>query len=87
MQQFGYTQTILRHPVIYVPPALTRRQIDDMFADFESHLIPEEAHSILVVNNWSYVDVSETSPEDGGIDGRGNKGGIEGRCEIVRYTQ
>lgn len=27
-----------------------------MFVDFESHLVPEEARSIIVVNDWSYVE-------------------------------
>ncbi|XP_050878066.1 uncharacterized protein LOC127081880 [Lathyrus oleraceus] len=56
MWQFGYTQTIPRHHVIFVPPTLTRIQVDDMFDDYESHLVPEEAHSIIAVNDWSYVE-------------------------------
>ncbi|XP_050897988.1 uncharacterized protein LOC127104888 [Lathyrus oleraceus] len=43
MRQFGYTQTIPRHPIVSTPPALTCRQIDDMFDDYESHLVLEEA--------------------------------------------
>ncbi|XP_050890161.1 uncharacterized protein LOC127095527 [Lathyrus oleraceus] len=56
MRQFGYTQTIPRHHVVSAPPALTYRQINDMFADFESHLVSEETRSIIAVNNWSYVE-------------------------------
>ncbi|XP_050897477.1 uncharacterized protein LOC127104333 [Lathyrus oleraceus] len=56
MRQFDYTQTILRHPVVSAPPALTRRQMDVMFDDYESHLVREDARSIIVVNDWSYVD-------------------------------
>ncbi|XP_050902773.1 uncharacterized protein LOC127115222 [Lathyrus oleraceus] len=56
MRQFSYTQTILRHHVVSASPALKRRKIDDMFDDYESHMVPEEAHSIIVVSDWSYVD-------------------------------
>lgn len=31
MCQFSYTQTILRDHVVFAPPALTHRQMDDMF--------------------------------------------------------
>ncbi|CAL5187902.1 unnamed protein product [Lathyrus oleraceus] len=47
MRQFGYTQTIHRHPVVYVIPDLTRRHMDDMFDIYESHLVPEEARSTI----------------------------------------
>ncbi|KAI5401901.1 hypothetical protein KIW84_066387 [Lathyrus oleraceus] len=54
--QFGYSQTIPKHPVVYAPRAMTRRQIDDIFAEFESHQVPEEAQSIIPMNDWSYVE-------------------------------
>lgn len=47
IRQFGYTQTILRHLVVSAPSVLTRRQMDDMFDDYESHLVPEEAQSTI----------------------------------------
>lgn len=56
MRHFGYTHTISGHSVVFVPPTLKRRQIDDIFDDYESHLVPDEAWSILVVSNWSYVE-------------------------------
>lgn len=56
MQNFSYTQTILKHYVVSAHPALTRRQIDDVFAGFKSHLVSKEARNIKVVNDWSYVE-------------------------------
>ncbi|CAL5185273.1 unnamed protein product [Lathyrus oleraceus] len=56
MRNFGDTQTIPRHPIVSVPLALTRRQMDDMFDDYESHMVPEEARSIIVPSDLSYMD-------------------------------
>lgn len=56
MQQFDYTQAIPRHLVVSAPPTLTRRQMDEMFDDYESHLVPEEAQSTIAPSDWSYVD-------------------------------
>ncbi|XP_050897899.1 uncharacterized protein LOC127104788 [Lathyrus oleraceus] len=39
MRKFGYTQTIPKHPVVSTPPTLTCRQMNDMFDDYESHLV------------------------------------------------
>lgn len=47
MRLFGYMHTTPRHPVVTSPPALTHRQIDDIFAYFKSHLIPGEAQSMI----------------------------------------
>lgn len=55
MRHFGYTQIIPRHPVVSTPPTLTRIQIEDMFDDYESHLIPEKARATVVEREWSYV--------------------------------
>lgn len=51
MRQFGYTQTISGHPIVSDPPTLTRRHMNDMFDDYESRLIPEEAQSIIAPTN------------------------------------
>ncbi|XP_050877097.1 uncharacterized protein LOC127080851 [Lathyrus oleraceus] len=56
MCQFSYTQTIPRDHVVFAPPALTHRQMDDMFYDYESHLVLEEAQTIMTPSDWSYVD-------------------------------
>ncbi|XP_050878282.1 uncharacterized protein LOC127082097 [Lathyrus oleraceus] len=56
MWQFGYTQTIPKHLVVSAPLALTRRQMDAMFDDYESHLVPEETHSTMTESDRSYVD-------------------------------
>ncbi|KAI5400626.1 uncharacterized protein LOC127096136 [Lathyrus oleraceus] len=56
IQQFKYTQTIPRHLVVSVPPALTCIQIDDMFDDYESHLIREETRTTIAESDWSYVE-------------------------------
>ncbi|KAI5416015.1 uncharacterized protein LOC127073444 [Lathyrus oleraceus] len=56
MRRFGYTHIIPRHHVVYAHSTLTCRQIDDMFDDYDSLLIPKEAHNIIAVNDWSYVE-------------------------------
>ncbi|CAL5208827.1 unnamed protein product [Lathyrus oleraceus] len=56
MRQFNYTQTIPRHHVFSTSLALTRRHVDVMFDDYESHLVSEEAHSTIALSEWSYVD-------------------------------
>ncbi|XP_050889912.1 uncharacterized protein LOC127095239 [Lathyrus oleraceus] len=56
MRQFGYTQTILRDHVVSAHPALTYRQMDAMFDDYEIHLVSEEAQSNTDKSDWSYVD-------------------------------
>ncbi|CAL5197040.1 unnamed protein product [Lathyrus oleraceus] len=56
MRQFDCTKTIPIHPVVSTPPALTHTQMDDMFDDYESHLAPKEAQSIIAPSDWSHVD-------------------------------
>ena len=48
MRQFGYTQTIPRYPVISTPPVMTRRDMDAMFDNYHSHLVPKEAQSTIL---------------------------------------
>ncbi|CAL5208186.1 unnamed protein product [Lathyrus oleraceus] len=56
MRKFSYTQTISRHPDVSVIPAFTRIHIDDMFNDYEGHLVSEEAHATIIERDWSYVE-------------------------------
>lgn len=55
MRQFDYTQTILKNSIVSTH-ALTHKHIDDMFDDYESHLVLEEAHSIITLSDLSYVE-------------------------------
>lgn len=48
IRQFGYTQTIPKHPVVSAPSTLTRGEINVMFDDHASHLVPKKAQSIIV---------------------------------------
>ncbi|XP_058774284.1 uncharacterized protein LOC131648547 [Vicia villosa] len=45
MRQFGYAQTIPRDPIVSAPITMTRRQLDEVFADWEHHMVPEEART------------------------------------------
>ncbi|XP_058783539.1 uncharacterized protein LOC131658223 [Vicia villosa] len=56
MRQFGYRQTIPRHPFVFAPILMTLRQIDEAFADFEHHMVPEEAQATRPEVDWSRAD-------------------------------
>ncbi|KAI5415932.1 hypothetical protein KIW84_041099 [Lathyrus oleraceus] len=56
MRRFDYTQTILRHLVVSASLVLTRRQMNDMLDDYESHLVSEEARGTIAESDWSYVE-------------------------------
>ncbi|XP_050889925.1 uncharacterized protein LOC127095253 [Lathyrus oleraceus] len=56
-RQFGYTQTIPKHPGVSAPPATTHRDMDAMFDDYQSHLVPEEAQSTIIDSDWNCVDM------------------------------
>lgn len=56
MRQFDYTHIIPIRPIVSYPLAMTHRDMDVMFDDYLSHLIPEEAQSTIAESNWSYVD-------------------------------
>ncbi|XP_058732877.1 uncharacterized protein LOC131604458 [Vicia villosa] len=56
MRQSGYQQTIPRHPSISAPIAMTHRQLDDVFVDFEHHMVPDEARATKSDVDWSCVD-------------------------------
>ncbi|XP_058726643.1 uncharacterized protein LOC131598007 [Vicia villosa] len=53
MRQFGYEQTIPRDPTVSAPIAMTRRQLDEVFAYREHHMVPEEARATLAEHVWS----------------------------------
>ncbi|XP_058783614.1 uncharacterized protein LOC131658324 [Vicia villosa] len=48
IRQFSYCQTIPRHPFVSVRLGLTRRQIDDIFADYQNHMVPDEARATRI---------------------------------------
>ncbi|XP_050920270.1 uncharacterized protein LOC127137907 [Lathyrus oleraceus] len=56
IRNFGYTQTILKHSAIFAPPTMMRREMNAMFDDYLSHLVPKEAHNTITKSDWSYVD-------------------------------
>ncbi|XP_058760961.1 uncharacterized protein LOC131634322 [Vicia villosa] len=56
MGQFGYQQTIPRLPSDSGPIAMTRRQLDEIFVDWEHHLVPAEARATTSERDWSCVD-------------------------------
>ncbi|XP_058768855.1 uncharacterized protein LOC131642652 [Vicia villosa] len=56
MRQFGYEQTIPHDPTVSAPIAMTRRQLDEVFADWEHHMIHEEARATLSEHDWSCAE-------------------------------
>lgn len=42
MRQFGYVHIILRPPFESSPNNIVLRHLDDIRADYESHMVPEE---------------------------------------------
>lgn len=49
-------QIVMRSPFVFSPNNIVRRHLDDILADYESHLVPEEYKSMLATSQWSYVD-------------------------------
>ncbi|XP_058784371.1 uncharacterized protein LOC131659157 [Vicia villosa] len=49
MRQFGFTQTILWNPAVVPPPTVRQRDMNELFDDFENHLVLEEARNIVPV--------------------------------------
>ena len=47
MRQFDYVQTIPRHPIVSALFVLTRRQIEEMFHDYESHMVLEGVQTTI----------------------------------------
>ncbi|XP_058775726.1 uncharacterized protein LOC131650002 [Vicia villosa] len=56
MRQFGYAQTMPHNPTVSAPITMTRRQLDEVFADKEHHMVPEEARATRAENDWSCVE-------------------------------
>ncbi|XP_058753024.1 uncharacterized protein LOC131626212 [Vicia villosa] len=56
MLQFGYQQTIPRRPSDSASIAMTCRKLDEVFANWEHHMVPDEARATKVVVDWSCVD-------------------------------
>ncbi|XP_058777070.1 uncharacterized protein LOC131651420 [Vicia villosa] len=56
MRQFGYQQTIPRLPSDSAPIAMTRWQLEEVFADWKHHLVPAEARETTSERDWSCVD-------------------------------
>ncbi|CAK8544882.1 unnamed protein product [Lathyrus sativus] len=56
MRQFGYTQTISRHPNVFVPLGLTRMQIKEIYADYQRHMVSDESRPTRAPRDWSCVD-------------------------------
>ncbi|XP_058782441.1 uncharacterized protein LOC131656893 [Vicia villosa] len=56
MRQFGYQQTIPRDPIVSVPIAMTRRQLDDVFADWEHHMVLNKTLATRSEVDWNCVD-------------------------------
>ncbi|XP_058763628.1 uncharacterized protein LOC131637083 [Vicia villosa] len=77
MRQFGYCQTIPRHPSISANIGIARRQIDEAFADIEHHMVPDE-------DMWALVDSGRVAGRRGG----GRRGGMRGEGkDVARHTQ
>lgn len=49
-------QFILRDSSVFALPAMTRRYMNVMFYHYLNHLVPEEAHSIVDLIDWSYTE-------------------------------
>ncbi|XP_058760543.1 uncharacterized protein LOC131633885 [Vicia villosa] len=56
MRQFGYCQMIPHGPLVFAPILMTRWQIDEVFADWEHHMVPDEAQATRSEKNWSCTD-------------------------------
>ncbi|XP_058748419.1 uncharacterized protein LOC131621398 [Vicia villosa] len=51
MREIGYEQ-IPRDPTVSTPIAMTRRKLDEVFADLEHHMVPKEAWAMLEEHDW-----------------------------------
>ncbi|XP_058756413.1 uncharacterized protein LOC131629646 [Vicia villosa] len=56
MRQFRYAQTIPRNPIVSNPIAMTRKLLDEIFTDWEHHMVPEEARAMLEEHDWSCAE-------------------------------
>lgn len=48
-------QYIPKNPYVSAHPTAKHKDMNAMFDDYVSHLVPDEAQSIIVENDWSYV--------------------------------
>lgn len=53
MHQFGYLQGIPRALIIVSPSPLHRRDVDEIFAEYRDHLVPEDVCSVSCPHPWS----------------------------------
>ncbi|XP_058746900.1 uncharacterized protein LOC131619875 [Vicia villosa] len=56
MRQFGFEQTIPRDPTASAPISMTRMQLEEVFADWEQHVVHEEARAMPPDHDWSCVE-------------------------------
>ncbi|XP_058765349.1 uncharacterized protein LOC131638819 [Vicia villosa] len=56
MHKFGYQQTITHMPSDPVIIAMTYWQLDEVFVDWEHHMVPNEAQTTRLEVDWSCVD-------------------------------
>lgn len=56
IQKFNCCQMIPRHPFIFAPLRLTRQHIDEIFADYQQHMVLDVARETRAESDWSYAD-------------------------------
>lgn len=56
MHQFGYVQIILRSPFESTHDNTVPTHLDDILADYKSHLVPKEYRKMSATSQWSFVD-------------------------------
>lgn len=56
MSYFGCVHIILRSPFVPAPNNIIHKHLDDILADYKSHLVLEEYQSMSSIIQWSYVD-------------------------------
>ncbi|XP_058761122.1 uncharacterized protein LOC131634468 [Vicia villosa] len=61
VRQFDYQHTIPRQPSDSALIAMTRRRLDEVFANWDHHMVPAEARATTSERDWSCVDGYITS--------------------------
>ncbi|XP_058774201.1 uncharacterized protein LOC131648465 [Vicia villosa] len=56
MQQFDYVQTIPRSPTQASRDTIARWDLNDIFEDWEQHMVPEEYRLMQESSSWQYVE-------------------------------
>lgn len=54
--KFGFLRIILRSPFVDAHISIVRRHLDDILADYESHLVPEKYQSMSATSQWHYAE-------------------------------